>query len=69
MDLGDNHPWDALAAVIIAVMVLGYGVGWLLERLDQDHRRSRRSLTTARWRVPRSCRRIGRRAVWEKAHE
>ena len=29
MDLGDNRLWDALAAVIIAVMVLGYGVGWL----------------------------------------
>ena len=24
MDLGGNRPWDA----IIAVMVLGYGVGW-----------------------------------------
>ena len=28
MDLGDNRPWYALAAVIIALMVLGYAVGW-----------------------------------------
>ena len=36
MDLGGNRPWDA----IIAVMVLGYGVGWFTGTPGQDHRRN-----------------------------
>ena len=40
MDLGDNHPWDALAAVIIAVTV-----AWLRRRVA--HRNSWTRTTAA----------------------